>query len=309
MISGQEHIPSEEEIHEIIKRHLKTIDHDKNNIEIGFFGGNFTGLSIAKQEELLTAVSPYIKNHQVDAIRLSTRPDYINEENLILLKKFGVKTIELGAQSMDDDVLRLIGRGHTEADIVTASQLIRKHGFSLGLQMMTGLPGDTRDKSLATAKKIIALGADNTRIYPLLIIRQTALEELYNKGEYFTQTPDIAIRQVTELYRLFEEHEVKIIRVGLHPSEGLISGENYVAGPFHPSFRELVLTAIWRDELKPLMTGNRNRSIIINVNPGEINYAVGHESSNKAMLKRHFYSVEFKSDSSLKGRIFHADYR
>jgi len=308
MISGQQHIPSEGEIHQIIKSHLETIDHEKYIIEIGFFGGNFTGLALEAQEALLKETRIYLQSRQVDAIRLSTRPDYINEENLKLLLDYGVETIELGAQSMDDEVLRHIGRGHNVQDIIIASEMIKKYGFKLGLQMMTGLPHDNAEKSVQTAKQIVALGAENTRIYPLLVIRQTRLEAMFLKGEYVPLKLEDAVDQVKVLYKIFEENNVKIIRVGLHPSEGLISGENYVAGPFHPSFRELVLSALWRDELSPLMSNKKNRSIVVTVSPGEINYSVGYESSNKKMLKSHFYQVEFKTDHELSGRNFNVDY-
>lgn len=308
MISGQEQIPSKEEIRSTIISHLSTIDHGKNNIEIGFFGGNFTGLPLEKQEELLKEVNIYLLNGQVDAIRLSTRPDYINKENLELLKKFGVKTIELGAQSLDDEVLQMIGRGHSEQDVVNASKMIKEFGFILGLQMMTGLPGDTFEKSIQTAKKIIVIGAENTRIYPLLVIRKTELERMYHDGKYIPQTLEEAVEQVKILYGLFEENNVRIIRVGLHPSEGLVMGDNLVAGPFHPSFRELVLSALWRDALLPLMKSKKFRNVVIHVAPGEINHATGYESSNKMLLKTHFHKVEFKADNSLTGRKYNVSY-
>lgn len=308
IISGQQHIPSENEIHSTVRTHLETIDHEKYIIEIGFFGGNFTGLSIEAQESLLKVTNVYLQNRQVDAVRLSTRPDYINEENLKLLLHYGVETIELGAQSMDDEVLQKVGRGHTAQDVVTASGMIKKYGFKLGLQMMTGLPGDTVEKSNRTARQIIELGAENTRIYPLLVIKQTPLEEMFIKGEYAPLKLEEAVEQVKMLYSLFEENNVKIIRVGLHPSEGLISGENYVAGPFHPSFRELVLSALWREAFTPLMTNKKNRNITVFVSPDEINYAVGYESSNKKMLKTHFYHVEFKPDNELIGRNYRVNY-
>ena len=308
MISGQQHIPSEHEIHSIVKTHLKTIDHEKHIIEIGFFGGNFTGLSTEVQEALLKVTNGYLQSGQVDAIRLSTRPDYINEENLKLLLHYGVETIELGAQSMDDEVLQKVGRGHSSQDIVAAAGMIKKLGFKLGLQMMIGLPGDTVEKSIMTARQIIELGAENTRIYPLLVIKQTPLEEMFLKGEYVPLKLEEAVEQVKALYSLFEENHVKIIRVGLHPSEGLINGENYIAGPFHASFRELVLSAIWREAFTPLMTNKKNRNITVFVSPDEINYAVGYESSNKKILKTHFYHVEFKPDNELNGRNYRVNY-
>lgn len=302
------HIPSKEEIHTIINDHLATIDHDSNFIELGFFGGNFTGLPLQQQESLLKEVNVYLHSGQIDAIRLSTRPDYIREANLSLLKSYGVRTVELGAQSFDDGVLEIMGRGHTARDVVVASAMIKDYGFNLGLQMMTGLPGDSREKSLETAEKIIATGADNTRIYPLLVIRDTPLAEMFKRGEYLPMDLAEAVSLVKELYRLFEEHHVNIIRVGLHPSEGLLNGSNLLAGPFHPSFRELVLTELWRDVLMPLMHNEHPSPVIIHVPQREINYAAGYASSNKKMLQTVFRDVRFREDHSLTGRNYRVSY-
>ena len=178
-------LPSTKAITETIEQYLTTIDSENNNVEIGFFGGNFTGLPLNEQENYLKTVQPYFKRGVIQGIRLSTRPDYINENILELLKIYNVSSIELGAQSMDNKTLRLSGRGHTSEDIIKASELIKKHGFLLGLQIMLGLPGDTLEKSVNTAKAIVALGADNTRIYPTLVIKDTELEKLFMEKKYF----------------------------------------------------------------------------------------------------------------------------
>lgn len=303
-ISGRLKIPAPDEIDKIIIDHLNTIPHSNSEIELAFFGGNFTGIPVNEQEEYLKLVQPYIINGHISGIRLSTRPDYINNEILELLKKYSVKTIELGAQSLDDQVLKLSKRGHTVKDTERASELILKAGFSLGLQMMIGLPGDTFEKSILTSRKIVELGADNTRIYPALIIKDTMMEKMYAEGKYQPLQLEEAVRWSKELLLIFEKAGVKVIKLGLHPSEGLLSGKDLTAGPFHPSFRELVLTEIWNDLLKPLMDSNDSGSIEIGVPVKQYNYAVGYSGRNKKMLLKKFNKVRFLAKKDIFNREF-----
>lgn len=311
-ISGFLKEPSPGEILQIINNHFKTIPKENSYIEIGFFGGSFTGLPIIDQENYLKIVQPFIESGAVRGIRLSTRPDYINENVLELLKKYHVTTIELGAQSVDDEVLKLSGRGHTSWQIAEASRLIKQKGFSLGLQMMIGLPGDTLDKSIGTAKSIVDLGADNTRIYPTLVITETELENLYNNGKYVPLSLDEAIGWTKEMYKIFEKGNVKILRIGLHPSEGLINRKKLVAGPFHVSFGELVMTAMWKESFQQLHEKNPKgtlyENIIISVPHGQLNCAIGYKASNKKLLQQNYKNVKFITDALLQGRNFHADY-
>lgn len=288
----------------IIERHLKTFPATDRRVEVGFFGGNFTGIPLEEQEAFLEVAHGYLKKSVIDGIRLSTRPDYIDEQILALLKKYGVTTVELGAQSMDDKVLDLSGRGHTVTDILEASEKIRSAGIRLGLQMMLGLPGDTLTKSKKTAREIVKAGAVETRIYPTLVIKGTQLESLYRKGKYTPLTLDEAVSWCTELVRIFEDGGVKIIRAGLHPSEGIVSGEELVAGPFHVSFRELVLTEIWWEQLKAIRKPKGSENIKIYVPPGQFNFAVGFEARNRKRLMRKFKTAVFHPDKSLTGRNY-----
>ena len=305
-ITGQQFVPDIAAIQTIIEEHLATID-DKNSIvEIAFFGGNFTGLSLEDQEAYLSSVMPYINDGRVRSIRLSTRPDYITQENLDLLKKYSVETIELGVQTLDDEILKNIKRGYTSADVKSAIVLINESGFRLGLQMMIGLPGDTFEKSLNTAKEFIALGAKDIRIYPTLVIKDTLLEQHYYQKKFEPLSLETAVQWCKELYLLFEQAELAILRVGLHPSEGFINKTSLVAGPFHVSFRELVYTEIWNDILKtiPVKSGEK---ISLSVPEKEYNYAIGYHSKNKKMLLNNFEVVHFKKDDKLKGRDFYFD--
>ncbi len=192
------------------------------HVEIGFFGGNFTGIPLDDQEKYLQVAQPFLEKGIVQGIRLSTRPDYIDEQGLHLLKKYGVTTIELGAQSMDNDVLQQSARGHTAEDVENASRMIIAAGFRLGLQMMVGLPGDTLEKSVFTARKIIELGACETRIYPVLVIKGTKMAEWYEQGKYKPLSMEEAVFWVKTILPLFEDAGVEVTRVGLHSSEGLL---------------------------------------------------------------------------------------
>jgi histone acetyltransferase (RNA polymerase elongator complex component) len=305
-ISGAICQPSDSEILEIIEKRIATIS-PGSEVEIGFFGGNFTGIPLAEQEHLLKLVQLYLLQGTVSSIRISSRPDYINQQRLGLLKNYNVKTIELGAQSLDEDVLRLSDRGHTIEDVRKASGMIIDNGFSLGLQMMIGLPGDSLEKSVQTAIEIVKLGATSTRIYPTLVIKDTELEILYLEGEYQPLSLDLAINWSKTLVPIFEKASVNILRLGLHPSEGLLYGENLIAGPFHVSFAELVYTELWNDLLRPYTNGSRGDKICITVANGQVNAAVGYFGKNRDMLKNNFGKVTFCSDSLLEGREFRAD--
>lgn len=293
-ISGRVVQPEPEEAEEIIRRHLATIPREGSHIEIGFFGGSFTGIEPDLQERFLEIAHSHLIAGRVQGIRLSTRPDYIDAEILSRLKSYGVTTIELGAQSLHDDVLKLAGRGHTVADVERAALQIRNAGFRLGLQMMTGLPGDTPEKSMETARRIAALKADCTRIYPTLVIRGTDLEKLWQTGKYSPQSLEQAVELAAQLLRFFREAGVEVIRTGLHPSEELTEGSDLLAGPFHPNFRELAETRIWKSRLEPLMQQHPSGSAItIPVPAAELPYAIGYKASNRIMLENHFSRVEF----------------
>ncbi|SHE32044.1 elongator complex protein 3 [Caloramator proteoclasticus] len=246
-ITGQYNDVEAEDVYKIIEEHLKTIDRNNSHIEISFFGGSFTGIEIEKQKEFLSIAKEYVDKGLVDEIRLSTRPDYIDREILDYLKKYGVKNIELGAQSMDDDVLMKQCRGHSSEDVVNASKLIKEYGFKLGLQMMVGLYGDSFEKDIYTAKKFIELKPDFVRIYPTLVVKDTYLEVLYKKGMYKPLELMDAVYICKELYKLFYKNNIYIMKIGLQVSDDFTLGKNVVAGPFHPAFRELVESSLLND--------------------------------------------------------------
>ncbi len=292
-ISGQQNIPSKAEIIRTIEDHLSTFKVSERVVEVGFFGGSFTGIPIDTQRMYLEIVEPYINSNKIQGIRLSTRPDYINDEILMMLKASHVTTIELGAQSFNDDVLKQTRRGHTAQQIIDASIAIKKYGFNLGLQMMVGLPNDTIDRAISTAQKIIEAGADCTRIYPAVVIKDTLMHKWYDDGKYKPLSLEQAVDWTKQILPLFENAGVNVIRVGLHPSEGLVLGEELIDGPLHSSFKELVLTAIWADLLVPILSNNHTKNIEIHVPTKELNYAIGYKSVNKTMLLQKFNTVKF----------------
>jgi histone acetyltransferase (RNA polymerase elongator complex component) len=306
-ISGAEKIPSTDEVKNTVEKYLSTIPAG-SRVEIAFFGGNFTGIPVEEQVKYLETVQNFVKEGKVRGIRLSTRPDYIDEGKVSLLKKYGVTAIELGAQSMDDEVLKKSGRGHTAEDVVRASSIIRKAEISLGLQMMIGLPGDTLEKAVFTAKKFVSLGPDTARIYPVLVIRGTGLESLFLAKKYAPLSLKDAVTQSAVILQIFEEHGINVIRIGLHPGENLISGESLVAGPFHISFRELVLSEIWGKLLERFLFVNENEELTIYVNPKEYNYAIGYGGANKKMLLKKFKRVIFKKEPPIKDRYYASKY-
>lgn len=290
-----------DEVTEIIEQHLKTIPLE-SSVEAAFFGGSFTGIPVSEQSALMERVQPYIENGRIEGIRLSTRPDYINDEILKNLKRYNVTTIELGVQSMSDEVLRAANRGHTRADAEAAVRLIKKYGIGLGLQMMTGLPGDSRDIAIDTAKRIIELRPDCVRIYPTLVIKDTYLEKLYRDGRYIPQTVDEAAELAAELIVMFENEGIAVIRVGLQPTEEINSGASVVAGPFHPAFGELAESAIYYNIAKSRLCGAVSDAIIY-VNPREISKMTGNRRYNIARFKEELgIDVKIKSDANLKSR-------
>ncbi len=307
-ISGYANLPAPEDVEVIIGQHLSTIPWQESLVEVGFFGGTFTALPAQVQERFLQAVQPSIRSGKVKSIRLSTRPDFIAQSILDQLKKYNVTTVELGAQSMDDETLMRSGRGHTAADTRKAAQLIVDNGFRLGLQMMIGLPGDTPEKSLFTAKQFVKTGTNDVRIYPTIVVKDTPLEKMFLAGKYLPLTLENAVDLTAGLIPVFEENGVNVIRVGLHPSEDLLNRESLVAGPFHVSFRELVNTRLWKEKLFPLNVAEGKNNILIFVPEKELNWAIGYKASNRKMLGKWYKKVTFKADKSLNDRDFYVDH-
>lgn len=288
----------DEQIRRIIEEHLKTIP-DGAEKEIAYFGGSFTGIEESVRRRYLQLAYEYVKKGVVSGIRISTRPDYIDKDILEQLKSFGVRDIELGVQSMDREVLKASNRGHMPEDVKKASHLIKQYGFGLGLQMMTGLPKDTPEKSLNTADEIIALKPDCVRIYPTLVIKDTRLEEMYESGEYRPQTLDEAVDLTAKLLEKFKRKNIPVIRVALAVTEEISPGGMYVAGPFHSAFRELCQSRIFYERIKA--AAKKNAVVTVGINPSDISKLIGNKKSNLIRLKDELnIDLRIKRDKRVK---------
>jgi histone acetyltransferase (RNA polymerase elongator complex component) len=303
-ITGKAVQPSAKDVSAAAETALRSLGSEAPNAEIAFFGGSFTAIERSYMLSLLQAAEPYIRSGAFRGIRLSTRPDAINDEILSLLKQYGVTTIELGAQSMDNEVLRANQRGHTAEQVVAASKLIHSYGFSLGLQMMTGLRGDTDEKSKKTAEQFADLAPDCVRIYPTIVLRGTELGEAYRKGDYQPQSLESAVELCAYLLDYFEEKNIPVIRLGLHATPEL--KRDMLAGPWHPAFRELCESRRFLNKIKAGLQGQniQKGKISIAVNPACISQAVGQKKENLHQLEKLGYSVRIVPDVSVKRGCF-----
>ena len=305
-ISGETKQVTADDVRNTIEYYLKNFKND-NYVEVAFFGGSFTAIPIETQKELLEAVQPYIKEKKVDSIRLSTRPDAIDKNILKMLKKYHVKTIELGVQSSNNYILERCKRGHTFEDVKKASKLIRKYRFKLGHQMMVGLPESTEKDDIKTAEDIIKLKPKLVRIYPVLVIKGTGLEREYRNKEFTPLTVGQAVERSKEILRLFAKKNIQVIRIGLQNTETIADPKNkdseVVAGPYHPAFGQLVEDSIWYDkivyEIKKI-----NAKVIrveIEANSQNINNIIGHKKENINKLKDTYAVITtVKANNSIK---------
>lgn len=282
-----------------IEKCIKTIP-ENAKCQIAFFGGSFTAVEKTLQEEFLKTAFPYVKSGAVSGIRVSTRPDCIDKENLKLLKNYGTEAIELGVQSTDDNVLRLANRGHTFEDVKNAVKIIKEFGgFELGLQMMTGLLGDTYEKTVKTAQDIIDLGADTTRIYPTLVIRGSRLAQMYEKGEYEPISVKEAVLRCAAVYEMFLKANMRVLRIGLMSSEEIRENSGSVlAGPVCSNFGERVYSKIFLNKFEKCRDGKSE--LCVAVNPKDISKAVGNKKENIRYFKEKFAcELKIEADSSV----------
>lgn len=297
-ISGAQHAPSGDEVREICSAALAEARSPENS-EIAFFGGSFTAIPREYMTELLEAAQPFIGEGKFRGIRISTRPDCINNEALSLLKTYGVTSIELGAQSMSDKVLEANERGHSASDVEKASGLIREYGFELGLQMMVGLYKSDMADEFETLDRIIALHPDTVRIYPVVILEGTKLGELYRLGKYRTFSFDEVTEFVSIAMMRFEREGIKVIKCGLHASEFV--ERDMVGGFYHPAFREICEGIIYRWKMEELI-GYETESgfdFVFAVNPSCISKAMGHKKANAEYFGKSGIVIKIIGDESI----------
>lgn len=293
-ITGKCEAPTAITVDEAVRNALKNPNFDSSNTELAFFGGSFTAIDEEYRLELLTSAYKYVKNGTICGIRISTRPDAISEEIVEELKNYGVTAVELGAQSMVDSVLQMNRRGHTANDVIKASEIIKNSGLELGLQMMTGLLGDTDEGALYTAQMITSLMPDTVRIYPTIVLKNTYLEKAFLDGTYKPQSVEDAANISAKLLRFFESKGINVIRVGLHS----IDNEAFVAGPWHAAFGEIVKSKIYLKEILNALKDKPKGNYVVFVNPSEISKATGQKKDNITKLAEFGYVCKIKGDNN-----------
>lgn len=292
VISGAQNAPTAQNVKETCEKALSEVKSPENT-EIAFFGGSFTAIPRDYMIGLLSATHEFVGEGKLHGIRISTRPDYIDDEVLDILRAHGVTSIELGAQSMRDSVLTANSRGHNAQDVIHASRLIKSHGFELGLQMMVGLYGSSEEDEQYTFDEIIALQPDTLRIYPVVILAGTQLGELYKSGEYKPFDFDVAVDLCSDFMEKAEQIGIRVIKVGLHASE-FVEGE-MLGGFYHPAFRELCEGRSYRRAFEEQLSGGY---IYGEFSVPEKCYskAIGHKKSNIEYFKNKGIELRIISD-------------
>lgn len=272
-----------EPLNVVVDRYLSYFK-ERENIELAFYGGSFTAINENLRLKLLREGKELIDRGLISSIRISTRPDAIDKNILQELKDHGVKVIELGVQSLDPEVLKLSNRGHNTRCVYESCGLIKDYGFTLGLQQMLGLPGDTLEKSIYTAREFVKLSPEIVRIYPTLVVKNTKLEQMYRDKTYMPLALQEGVSWAKEVLKIYNENGINVIRVGLQPTDNINYGGDLVAGPFHAAFRQLVEESILLDYFTSIGKLN-DESIEIAANGKNISYIVGLKGKNKEKLK------------------------
>jgi histone acetyltransferase (RNA polymerase elongator complex component) len=301
--------PTTEQIRREVNRFLQYGKRRPSTVQISFFGGNFLGLKPASILRLLEAAAAFVQNGAVDSIRFSTRPDTVCKQKLELLTDFPVSTIELGVQSMRDRVLDLAERGHRAADTVAAAERVKQRGYRLGLQMMVGLPGDSEDGAMGTARRMAALRPDFVRIYPTLVLEGSPLADWFRSGRYRPMPLDACVTLVKRLYLFFKTRNIPVIRMGLQASDGLNAETGLVAGPYHPAFGHHVYAEIVFDAISTALAKRLAPlpdPLVIEAHPRMISRVQGLKKKNLFHLKQKFHleKVVLMQDSALAGNHF-----
>ncbi len=290
-ITGSDSAVTPRDVYNILTD-AKSHNLSSDKTQIAFFGGSFTAIDKTLMTEYLKVAYEFVKDGSFDSIRISTRPDCIDGEILGILKKYGVKTIELGVQSLCDEVLLSAKRGHTSEQSLKAAGLIQSSGFELGMQMMCGLPGDSKERDIATAKKIIETGCKQVRIYPVVVIDGTHLASMYKNGDYSPLTTDDAVDICATLYAMFCKAGVSVLKIGLHSDSGSI------AGPFHPAFGELVRSQVFYNEITEKIS--RGTPVTVRCANKFISIAKGNKGRNTTLFKENGYDVRLTVDNTLE---------
>ncbi len=297
-ITGADDDVTAQTVKDTIYEYLETISNKNATIEVSFFGGTFTGIKEDKQRELLQVAKEFKEKKLINKIRLSTRPDYIDDYILNYLKEYEVDIIELGVQSLNEEVLRKAGRGHNVQDVIDASRLIKQYGFVLGHQIMPGLPGDTFERDIATAEESIKMKPDICRIYPSLVIKDTPMEKMYRYQEYIPYSLQEAVDISKTIYDMYRKNKINVIRIGLQPTESITEGKDVVAGPFHPAFRELVEGSLIVDMVLEKL--KEEKDAVIHINPKDLSKLYANKKLYFNKFKKNNIKITVKQDDEIK---------
>ena len=292
--------PSENDVHNAVNNALQSKNYNPNEGQIAFFGGSFTAINRDYMLSLLKSAKEHIDNGDAKGIRISTRPDCIDREILDILKKHSVTSIELGAQSMSDNVLKLNQRGHSSDDVRNACKLIHEYDIELGLQMMTGLYGDDDDNAIYTANELIKLSPKTARIYPTVVFKNTMLDKLRLSGEYIPQTVENAVKLGAKLIPMFEENDIDVIRFGLHEADEC----NITGGAWHPAIAQLVQSEIIKENVVNQLSTLKKGEYEIGCSPKKISDFIGQKRANIKYFELQGYKCIVKANANLKGRQF-----
>ncbi|MEW6381581.1 MAG: radical SAM protein [bacterium] len=295
-VVGSSLIHDPQEIYPLIQTCLQTIRQTRQRkqsgfpgrIEVAYYGSNFTGMTADVQREFLLPAARAVHEGHIDGIRISTRPDYISGDGLQFLADHGVRTIEIGVQSMDEDVLRKAGRPYSGDQVAGAVGLLHQHRFTIGLHLMVGLPGESRESLYDTVERVIRLSPHFVRIHPTLVIKDTELERMYRRGSYTPLTLEEAVGICKELSLRLTGSGIDVARIGLQSVPGMLNAGIVVAGPFHPALGELVTSSIAFDRMQELLARHdgQGRRLVIMVPERELSIFIGHNRQNLNRLQQ-----------------------
>lgn len=314
-ITARQKAVTGEDVKNTIETWLSTLEpRGVETIEVAFFGGSFTGIPMEEQSAYLSIAKGYKDAGRIHKIHLSTRPDYINKEILDNLKSYDVDIIELGVQSLDDQVLTKAGRGHDAAIVYESSRLIKAYGFQLGIQLMIGLPGDSLEKCIYSAEETVKIGPAIARLYPTIVINDTELYNQYQRGEYQPLSQEEAVLRTKEMYKILDDAGINIIRVGLKSTDLINENGEINGGTYHPAFRQLVEGEIARERIESLLeaeTFDRSKKIKVDfyANPKCMSLLIGHKQKNKQYFLENYpyLDVLYKVSKTLSDNQYHIE--
>lgn len=297
-ITGKWHIPDTAHLE---KMAIEWFESSGKIPELAFYGGSFTAIEDHIQIPLLKSAYALKKHGLINGIRLSTRPDALDESALERLERYKVDTIEIGVQSLDEEVLHLSERGHSAETTLDAIERVKAKGIQCGVQLMIGLPGDTPEKSIKTCEQILKKSPSCVRLYPTMVIKDTPLEKSYLSGSYIPWDFETLVETTAYMAELIQEKNIPIIRIGLQSEENLMLGKDIVAGAYHPAFGEYVLSRIFRHKMIDLFLDEERQEVVFKVHPKCYSQAIGQHRENIRFLESYIeQSVKIIKDEAIQ---------